>query len=150
MLFRSYTAMAVQAMTRAMGPRKVPLETIPKLSSVIATTARQGMSPASRTAFGVTRNDRKRQASNPANIPAVTDFRCPIGLGASSEGDEWRNSSAALAAMKVAFYNHSLHSDGDLSLWELANEGVRSGLDYLGCTDHNTSKIGRASCRERV
>lgn len=36
-------------------------------------------------------------------------------------------------------HNHSLHSDGDLSLWELANEGVRSGLDYLGCTDHNTT-----------
>ncbi|MCI1788154.1 MAG: CehA/McbA family metallohydrolase [Actinomyces sp.] len=35
-------------------------------------------------------------------------------------------------------HNHSLHSDGELSLWELANEGIRSGLDYLGCTDHNT------------
>ena len=35
-------------------------------------------------------------------------------------------------------HNHCLHSDGELSLWELANEGVRSGLDYLGCTDHNT------------
>ena len=36
-------------------------------------------------------------------------------------------------------HNHCLHSDGELSLWELANEGVRSGLDYLGCTDHNTT-----------
>ncbi|SDM60274.1 PHP domain-containing protein [Actinomyces ruminicola] len=35
-------------------------------------------------------------------------------------------------------HSHSLHSDGELSLWELANEAVRSGLDYLGCTDHNT------------
>lgn len=34
---------------------------------------------------------------------------------------------------------HSLHSDGDLSLWELANEGVRSGLDFLCVTDHNTT-----------
>ena len=59
-----YTAMAVHVMTRAMGPRKVPLETIPKLSSVIATTARQGMSPASKAAIGVTRNNRKRQTSN--------------------------------------------------------------------------------------
>lgn len=33
---------------------------------------------------------------------------------------------------------HSLHSDGALSLWELANEGVRSGLDFLCVTDHNT------------
>lgn len=36
-------------------------------------------------------------------------------------------------------HNHCLHSDGELSLWELANEGIRSGLDYLGCTDHNTT-----------
>lgn len=35
-------------------------------------------------------------------------------------------------------HNHCLHSDGQLSLWQLANEGVASGLDYLGCTDHNT------------
>lgn len=35
-------------------------------------------------------------------------------------------------------HSHSLHSDGELSLWELANEAVRSGLDYLGCTEHNT------------
>lgn len=33
---------------------------------------------------------------------------------------------------------HSLHSDGTLSLWELANEGVRSGLDFLAVTEHNT------------
>lgn len=34
---------------------------------------------------------------------------------------------------------HSLHSDGALSLWQLANEGVRSGLDFLCVTDHNTT-----------
>lgn len=34
---------------------------------------------------------------------------------------------------------HTLHSDGALSLWELANEGVRSGLDFLCVTDHNTT-----------
>lgn len=33
---------------------------------------------------------------------------------------------------------HSLHSDGSLSLAELANEAVRSGLDFLCVTDHNT------------
>ena len=33
---------------------------------------------------------------------------------------------------------HSLHSDGALSLSELANEAVRSGLDFLCATDHNT------------
>ena len=33
---------------------------------------------------------------------------------------------------------HSLHSDGALSLSELANEGVASGLDFLCVTDHNT------------
>lgn len=36
-------------------------------------------------------------------------------------------------------HNHCLHSDGELSLWELANEGIKSGLDFLGCTDHNTT-----------
>ena len=36
-------------------------------------------------------------------------------------------------------HSHSLHSDGALSLWELANEGVRSGLDFLCVTDHCTT-----------
>ena len=34
---------------------------------------------------------------------------------------------------------HSLHSDGDLSLSQLANEAIVSGLDYLAVTDHNTT-----------
>lgn len=34
---------------------------------------------------------------------------------------------------------HSLHSDGALSLAELANEAVMSGLDFLCVTDHNTT-----------
>ena len=34
---------------------------------------------------------------------------------------------------------HSLHSDGDLSLSQLANEAVASGLDYLAVTEHNTT-----------
>lgn len=36
-------------------------------------------------------------------------------------------------------HSHSLHSDGALSLWELANEGIRSGLDFLCVSDHNTT-----------
>lgn len=36
-------------------------------------------------------------------------------------------------------HSHSLHSDGALSLWELANEGIGSGLDFLCVTDHNTT-----------
>ncbi|NHB85183.1 CehA/McbA family metallohydrolase [Tessaracoccus sp. HDW20] len=36
-------------------------------------------------------------------------------------------------------HSHSLHSDGALSLWELANEGVASGLDFLCVTDHCTT-----------
>ncbi len=35
-------------------------------------------------------------------------------------------------------HTHSLHSDGALSLWEVANEAVRSGLDYLAMAEHNT------------
>lgn len=34
---------------------------------------------------------------------------------------------------------HSLHSDGTRSLWQVADEGVRSGLDFLCMTDHNTT-----------
>lgn len=34
---------------------------------------------------------------------------------------------------------HSLHSDGTRSLWQVAEEGVRSGLDFLCMTDHNTT-----------
>lgn len=33
---------------------------------------------------------------------------------------------------------HSLHSDGDRSLWQVAQEAVLSGLDFLCVTDHNT------------
>lgn len=35
-------------------------------------------------------------------------------------------------------HNHTIHSDGALSIAELANEGLASGLDFLGCTEHNT------------
>lgn len=35
-------------------------------------------------------------------------------------------------------HNHSIHSDGSLSLPELATEGLLSGLDFLGVTEHNT------------
>lgn len=34
---------------------------------------------------------------------------------------------------------HSLHSDGDLSLSEVANQAVISGLDFLALTEHNTT-----------
>lgn len=33
---------------------------------------------------------------------------------------------------------HSLHSDGSLSLRQLAGEAARNGLDFLAVTDHNT------------
>ncbi|MDN5685915.1 MAG: CehA/McbA family metallohydrolase [Brachybacterium sp.] len=38
---------------------------------------------------------------------------------------------------------HSVHSDGALSLDELADEAVRSGLDFLCVTDHNTTSHHR-------
>jgi hypothetical protein len=38
---------------------------------------------------------------------------------------------------------HSLHSDGSLSLNELADEAVLSGLDFLCVTDHNTTSHHR-------
>ncbi len=51
-------------------------------------------------------------------------------------------------------HSHSLHSDGALSLWQLANEGVRSGLDFLGVADHNTtshhSHLGEVSARHGI
>src|SRR5690606_36974084 len=36
------------------------------------------------------------------------------------------------------FHAHSLHSDGSLSLDELAAEAVKNGLDFLAVTEHNT------------
>ena len=36
------------------------------------------------------------------------------------------------------FHSHSLHSDGDLSLDQLAAEAATVGLDFLAVTDHNT------------
>lgn len=36
------------------------------------------------------------------------------------------------------FHNHTLHSDGKLTIEELAALGVESGLDFLAVTDHNT------------
>lgn len=36
------------------------------------------------------------------------------------------------------FHSHSLHSDGDLSLEQLAAQAATAGLDFLAVTDHNT------------
>lgn len=37
------------------------------------------------------------------------------------------------------FHAHTVHSDGTLSIGELAAAGVESGLDFLAVTDHNTT-----------
>jgi len=37
------------------------------------------------------------------------------------------------------FHAHTVHSDGSLSISELAATGVRAGLDFLAVTDHNTT-----------
>ena len=36
------------------------------------------------------------------------------------------------------FHSHSIHSDGSLSLEELASLGVKQGLELMAITDHNT------------
>ena len=36
------------------------------------------------------------------------------------------------------FHSHSIHSDGSLSLEELANLGLEQGLELMAITDHNT------------
>jgi hypothetical protein len=36
------------------------------------------------------------------------------------------------------FHAHTLHSDGSLSIRQLASRAVRAGLDFLAVTDHNT------------
>lgn len=57
---------------------------------------------------------------------------------------EVRGSARALAAREGLtwfagdFHAHSLHSDGSLSLDELAAEAVSNGLDFLAVTEHNT------------
>ncbi|WP_146007780.1 CehA/McbA family metallohydrolase [Brachybacterium sp. UMB0905] len=45
---------------------------------------------------------------------------------------------AGLRWYAADMHSHSLHSDGRCGLHELAREGVRSGLDLLFVTDHNT------------
>ncbi|MFT4234830.1 MAG: CehA/McbA family metallohydrolase [Microbacterium sp.] len=37
------------------------------------------------------------------------------------------------------FHGHTLHSDGQESLWGLAALGAAAGLDFLAVTDHNTT-----------
>lgn len=37
------------------------------------------------------------------------------------------------------FHAHTVHSDGSLTIGELAATGVRAGLDFLAVTDHNTT-----------
>lgn len=41
------------------------------------------------------------------------------------------------------FHAHTVHSDGSLSVDELAATAVRSGLDFLAVTDHNTTSHHR-------
>lgn len=71
-----------------------------------------------------------KQESNPAQVPKPRL--------------EPRGSSRALAApdglswFAGDFHAHSHHSDGSLSLDELAAEAVSNGLDFLAITEHNT------------
>jgi len=55
-------------------------------------------------------------------------------------GEALRNlpSTSGLRWFAGDFHAHTLHSDGSLSIRQLAAEAVAAGLDFLAVTDHNT------------
>lgn len=72
--------------------------------------------------FGIPRFPKLPSSPIPLNRPAPRGLIAPKG---------WR-------WIPSDFHSHSLHSDGNLSLEELANLGIKQGLELLAITDHNT------------
>lgn len=62
--------------------------------------------------------------------------------------------TAGMAWYAGDFHAHSVHSDGELTLDELAELAVRCGLDFLAVTDHNTVShhqyLQKASRRQHI
>lgn len=91
----------------------------------------------------------------PGGVELLVDVSVPArrrpdhGPVEAPEARQWRGSARSLPAppgmrwFAGDTHAHSLHSDGALSLSELANEGVRSRLDFLCVTDHNTTSHHR-------
>lgn len=74
----------------------------------------------------------------PAEGPVEREVQAPVA-------DHTRGSARALPApaglqwIAGDFHAHTVHSDGSLSIGELAARAVSNGLDFLAVTDHNTT-----------
>lgn len=51
---------------------------------------------------------------------------------------EAKSNSGPIGWLKGDFHVHSVHSDGDASVIQVAQVAVRRGLDFIAITDHNT------------
>jgi PHP domain len=66
----------------------------------------------------------------PAPVPAPLSERPPRRELPARPGHRW---------LAGDLHTHTVHSDGDLSVAELARYAAAQGLDYLAVTDHNTT-----------
>ena len=69
-----------------------------------------------------------------ANLPSAKPILPPRRKLKSRSGFRW---------FPADFHTHSVHSDGDLTLNELASLGAERGLELLAITDHNTTSHHR-------
>ena len=77
--------------------------------------------------------------STPAVEQPETERQAPPQTRQVRGSDRNLPAPAGLRWYAGDFHAHTVHSDGSLSISELAATGVRAGLDFLAVTDHNTT-----------
>lgn len=78
------------------------------------------------------------QISIPSEVPFVAEPQVPPLEGRPSGSSRELPAPDGFTWYAGDFHAHSRHSDGSLSVAEVARLGVLSGLDFLAVTDHNT------------
>jgi hypothetical protein len=74
----------------------------------------------------------------PAQGPADVERRAAPPSATARGSERGLPAPAELRWFAGDFHAHTVHSDGSESIRELAARGVRSGLDFIAVTDHNT------------
>lgn len=75
----------------------------------------------------------------PATGPVETEPRAAVEQGPPRGSTRNLPAPAGMRWYAGDFHAHTLHSDGSESIDQLAARAVRSGLDFLAVTDHNTT-----------
>lgn len=79
------------------------------------------------------------EVSVPAARPAYIEESAPVQLREVHGSERELPADRGLTWYAGDLHAHTVHSDGAQSIDQLAARGVRSGLDFLAVTDHNTT-----------